>query len=170
MSQTIITGVFDDETMLLKALKKLRHHKVNIRNIYGPCADHDLLKEFTKESRLPYFSLLVGLFTVIGAFAAIYYMSVIDYPLRYGGKPVFSFPPMVVVLFLFTILVTGIVSTLAFLGRVQLFPGKPDTTIQPRSLDDRFYLVLDRNFNPEEIKQWLKEEGAGEILEKEIEE
>jgi hypothetical protein len=169
MSQTIITGVFDDESLLLKALKKLKSHKVNIKDIYGPCADHDLLKEFTKESRLPYLSVLVGLFTILGAFAAIYYMSVIDYPLRYGGKPVFSFPPMVVVLFLFTILVTGGISTFAFLGRVQLFPGKPDTTIHPRAADDRFYLVLDRNFNPEEIKQWLEESGAEEILEKEIE-
>lgn len=165
MTSKIITGIFNDESLLLQALKKLQSEGVNIKDIYGPSADHDLMKAFTKESLLPYISVLTGIFTVIGAFAFIYYVSVIDYPLMYGGKPIFSFPPMVVILFLLCILVTGGVTTFAFLGRVQLFPGKTAKLAGPRVLDDRFYLELDQNFNPEEIKGWLKELGAEEIIE-----
>jgi hypothetical protein len=170
MSSKTIIGVFDDESILLKTLRKLKSNGVNIKDIYGPCADHDLLKEFTRESRLPYVSVLTGLFTILATFAFIYYVSVIDYPLHYGGKPVFSFPPMVVILFLVCILVTGGVSTFAFLGREQMFPGKDSKLIDPRAANDRFFLVLDQNFNPEEIKEWLKESGADEIIEKDIDE
>lgn len=170
MNTKQITGVFEDEPVLLGSLKKLKANGVNIQDIYGPCADHDLIKAFTRESRLPYLSVLVGAFTILAAFAFIYYVAVIDYPLRYGGKPIFSFPPMVVALFLLCILVTGGFSTFAFLGRVQLFPGKEAAMPDPRAMDDRFYLVIGQNFNPEEIKDWLRETGAVEILEEDIEE
>lgn len=170
MSTKTIIGVFEDESILLKTLRTLKSNGVNIKDIYGPCADHDLLKEFTRESRLPYVSVLTGLFTILATFAFIYYVSVIDYPLQYGGKPVFSFPPMVVILFLVCILITGGVSTFAFLGREQMYPGKNPELIDPRAADDRFFLVLDQNFNPEEIKGWLKESGANEIIEKDNDE
>jgi len=168
MNNTHIIGVFGDESLLVQAMKKLKANGVNISDIYGPCADHGLISEFTPASRLPFLSVLTGIFTLLATFAFVYYVSVIDYPLHYGGKPVFSFPPMVVVMYLLCILITGGVSTFAFLGRVQLFPGKNPKLIDPRAADDRFFLVLDQNFNPEEIKEWLKESGAEEILEKEI--
>jgi hypothetical protein len=170
MNNTHIIGVFEDESLLVQAMKKLKSQGVNIKDVYGPSADHDLIKHFTRESRLPYFSVIIGLFTLITTFAFVYYVTVIDYPLHYGGKPVFSFPPMVVVMFLVCILVTGGLSTFAFLGRTQLFPGKKQTFIDPRAADDRFFLVLDKNYNPEEIKGWLTESGAEDILEKEIDE
>jgi hypothetical protein len=165
MSTKQIIGVFDDESVLFKATKKLKEKGVNIKDIYGPCADHDMIKTFTRESRLPYLSVLIGALTIILTFAFVYYVTVIDYPLRYGGKPLFSFPPMVIILFLVCILVTGGFTTLIFLGRVQLFPGKDPKLVHPRAAIDRFYIVLDRNFNPEEIKQWLNESGAEEIIE-----
>lgn len=168
MNNKQIIGVFEDESVLLGSLQKMKANGVNIEDIHGPCADHDLIRKFTTESRLPYLSVLIGTLTILATFAFIYYVTVIDYPLRYGGKPVFSFPPMVVAMFLVCILVTGGFSTLAFLGRAQLFPGKEARLPGPASMDNRFYLVIGQNFNPEEIKEWLKETGAGEIMEKDI--
>ena len=115
MSTKQIIGVFDDEAQVLKAAKKLKSHGVNIRDIYGPSADHDLIKNLTRESRLPYLSVVTGSITILLTFAFVYYVTVIDYPLHYGGKPVFSFPPMVVVMYLLCILVTGAFTTFSFL-------------------------------------------------------
>ncbi|TVR42166.1 MAG: DUF3341 domain-containing protein [Bacteroidia bacterium] len=168
MSNKHIIGVFDDDQKLLTAVKNLTQHKANIKDVYGPSTSHELIKAFTRESLLPFLAVLVAIGTIIGAFGFLYYTSVIDYPLRYGGKPLFSFPPMVVILFFLTILVVGGVSVIAFLGRTQLFPGKQPVMIDPRASDDRFYLVMDQNFNPEEIKLWIIEAGALEIVEKEI--
>ncbi len=169
MNTKHIIGVFENEDNLLKAIKHLKKQHANIKDVYGPATNHDLIKAFTRESLLPYLSVLIAIGTIIGAFGFLYYTSVIDYPLRYGGKPVFSFPPMVVILFLLTILVTGGLSVMAFLGRTQLFPGKEPVMIDPRASDDRFYLVMDQNFNPEEIKKWIADSGAEEVIEKEIE-
>ncbi len=168
MNTKHIIGVFDNEDNLLKAIKHLKQKRANIKDVYGPATNHDLIKAFTRESLLPYLSVLIAIGTIIGAFGFLYYTSVIDYPLRYGGKPLFSFPPMVVIIFLLTILVTGGLTVMAFLGRNQLFPGKEPVMIDPRASDDRFYLVMDQNFNPEEIKKWIADSGAEEIIEKEI--
>lgn len=168
MAQKNIVAKFRDELTLLKALKRLKEKKVNLIDVYGPFANHDILKLVTKESRLPYMAVLYGTIAIAATFSFIYYTSVIDYPLSYGGKPIFSFPPMVVIMFLVCILLTTILSVITFHGRTQIFPGKPNQIIDPAVTDDSFYLVLDQNFNTEEIKIWLQEDGADEITEKEI--
>ncbi len=165
MSTKQIIGVFDDESVLLKATERLKEKGVNISDIYGPCADHSLIKNLTRESRLPYISVVTGIFTLMLTFAFVYWVTVIDYPLNYGGKPVFSFPPMVIILFLVCILVTGAVTTFTFLGRAKLFPGKDPKLIHPRASIDRFYLVLEAGANYNEIKHWLKDWGAEEVTE-----
>ena len=169
MSTKQIIGVFDDEALLLKATQKLKSHGVNIRDIYGPSADHDLIKNLTRESKLPYLSVVTGILTILLTFAFVYYVTVIDYPLHYGGKPVFAFPSMVVVMYLLCILITGAFTTFSFLTSEKMFPGKAPRLVDPRAAIDRFYLVLERNFNPDEITEWLREEGAEEIIEKETE-
>ncbi len=168
MAYKHIIAKFKDETVLLKALTILQEHKVNLVDIYGPFATHDILKKFTRESKLPYAAIIYGLISITAIFGLMYYTSVIDYPINYGGKPYFSFPPMVVIMFLVTILGTTILSVLTFHGRSMVFPGKPTQTINPDVTDDTFYLVVDQNYNPEEIKVWLKESGADEVFEKEL--
>lgn len=168
MAQKNIVAKFKDESKLLVALDRLKEQKVNLIDVYGPYTNHDILKKVTRESRLPYLAVIYGVTALMLIFAFMYYTSVIDYPISYGGKPIFSFPPMVVIMFLFCILFTTIMSVLTFHGRTQIFPGKPSRPIDPSVTDDTFFLVLDQNYNPEEIKMWLKEDGAEEVTEKEI--
>jgi energy-coupling factor transporter transmembrane protein EcfT len=168
MARKNIIGKFKDEDKLLSALTKLKDNKVNLVDIYGPFANHALLKQLTRESRLPYMAIIYGIIGALSMFALIYYTAVIDYPINYGGKPYFSFPPMVVLMFLFTILVTTILLVFTFHGRSMVFPGKPAKIINTDVTDDTFYLVVGQNYNPEEIKVWLQETGADEIFEKEL--
>lgn len=168
MAYKHIIAKFKDETVLLKALTKMKEHKVNLLDIYGPYATHDILKKFTRESKLPYAAIIYGLISMAGIFGLMYYTSVIDYPINYGGKPYFSFPPMVVIMFLVTILGTTILSVLSFHGRSMVFPGKPTQIINPDVTDDTFYMVVAQNYNPDEIKVWLQESGADEVFEKEL--
>ncbi len=163
-----IIGVFEDEQLVVSALKKLQQQRVEVKDIYGPCADHDLLKTFTKESRIPYAALAFAIFAIIATFSFIYYTSVIDYPLRYGGKPLFSFPPMVVIIFLATILITSILSVLTLLGRIQIFPGKPANILDPGQLDDRFTMLVEDKGDSKNIRSILEESGATEVREQEL--
>ncbi len=168
MAEKNIVARFKDEQKLEKALDKLKEHKVNLLDIYGPFATHSILKKFTKPSKLPYAAVAFGFIAIVTMFSFLYYTTVIDYPIVYGGKPIFSFPPMVVLMYLFTILLTTILVTLTFHGRALIFPGKPTSIIDKSVTDDNFFLVLDQNYNPEEIKKWLEESGADEITEKEL--
>jgi hypothetical protein len=168
MAYKHIIAKFKDEAVLLKALTKMQQEKVNLVDIYGPFATHDILKKFTRESKLPYAAIIYGLLSVTAIFGLMYYTSVIDYPINYGGKPYFSFPPMVVIMFLVTILGTTVLSVLTFHGRTMVFPGNPTKIIDTDVTDDTFYMVVDQNYNPEEIKVWLQESGADEVFEKEL--
>jgi hypothetical protein len=162
-----IIARFREETDLLKAIRQLKSDKILIRDVYGPFATHDILKEVTRESRLPYAAVIYGAMALLGTFSFIYYTSVIDYPIIYGGKPPFSFPPMVVIMFLVCILATTILSVLTFHGRTFIFPGKPLQIIDPSVTDDRFFLVIDQDIS-EQTKEMLKKAGADEVMEKEF--
>jgi hypothetical protein len=168
MASKKIVAKFGDESALLKAILALKAKEVSIVDAYGPFATHDILKHITKESRLPYMSVFYGTMAVILTFAFIYYTSVIDYPIVYSGKPPFSFPPMVVIMFLACILLTTILTVLTFHGRTFIFPGKPANIIAPTVTDDTFFLVVEKGENQDQLKNWLTQEGAEEITEKEF--
>jgi hypothetical protein len=168
MASTKIVARFREETELLKAIRQLKEDKVPILDVYGPFATHGILKEITTESRLPYAAVFYGAMALILTFSFIYYTSVIDYPIVYGGKPVFSFPPMVVIMFLVTILTTTILSVLTFHGRTFIFPGKPTRIIDPLVTDNTFYLVINKDSISDEVKQMLEKSGADEISEREL--
>jgi hypothetical protein len=164
MSKRTIIGIFDDEDQVINTIRMLNERKIRIRDVYGPFASHDIITAVTRPSRLPHLSFLFGAGTVFGTFAFLYYTSVIDYPLNYGGKPVFSFPPMVVIMYLATILITGTLSVLTFLGISGLYPGKKARMPGIGAMDDKFFLVIDDNdANATAAEVVLTDHGALEI-------
>jgi hypothetical protein len=169
MKNKHIIGIFDDETNVVKALKAFKEQKVEVRDIYGPCADHDILKYHTRPSRIPHLTFVFGIMAIVLTFAFIYYVSVIDYPIMYGGKPIFSFPPMVVLMYLMTILTAGMLTAVTMLARTKLFPGKEAKMPAPRILDDQFAMLIESDGDVENVKKVLTESGATEINEKDVE-
>lgn len=165
MKSNQIIGVFDDEEKIVDALKKLDAAGIHPDDIYGPFADHHILKKFTRPSRIPHLAFLYGLTAVIGTFAFVYWVSVIDYPIQYGGKPIFSFPPMLVLMYLMMILTTGTLSVFTLLFRTKLFPGKPASKLYGRALDDQFIMLFTKPASAEQIIRILHDAGATEIKE-----
>jgi len=165
MKKHHIIGIFEDEANVVKALKVFNEQRIEVKDIFGPCANHDILKHLTKKSRIPHLSFLYGVMAIILTFAFLYYTSVIDYPIRYGGKPLFSFPPMVVLIYLMTILTVSTLTVFTLLGVIKYFPGKQANIIDPRVLDDHFAMLIEKPVDPEKIKTVLKESGAKEIRE-----
>jgi len=164
-----IVGIFDDEAKVVKALKTLKDQKVDIHDIYGPCADHDILKYLTKRTRIPHLAFFYGVMAIVLTFSFVYWVSVIDYPIRYGGKPLFSFPPMVVLMYLMTILTTATLSVFTLLARIKYYPGKAAKIIIPRVLDDQFAMLIQKPADADKVKAVLKESGAMEIREEDVE-
>lgn len=168
MEKKIIYAVFDDEEKVVLALNSLKENHLEVNDVYGPFADHDILKKATRPSPIPNMGFVYGMMTIVGAFGFIYWTSVINYPLVYGGKPIFSFPPMVVLLFLITILGTSTLSVFTFLGITFTFPGKKAHLPHPAVNDDHFVVETAALEDTETAKRLFTENGALECREETI--
>ncbi len=165
-----IIAVFDSDREMVKAIGSLQENNIPVRDAYTPFPVHDVLKLLGRESRLPYFSVVAGAGTIILVLAFLYFTAVIDYPVKYGGKPYFALPSFVVIIFLLTILLTFISTVIVFQARTGLFPGKEAEVPFPGSTDDKFILALGGNDGfSDEMRSLasgiLKENGALEIIE-----
>ncbi len=137
-----LIAVFDNDRDLVKAIGTLKENNIPVKDVWTPFPVHDVLKMLGRESRLPYFSVVAGVGAVIMTFAFLYYTAVIDYPIRYGGKPYFAFPSFVVIIFLLTILLTFISTVIVFQVRTGLFPGKEAEVPVTGTTDDKFVISV----------------------------
>ena len=171
MKQKEIIAVFDSDQKLVDAITRLKEKNIPVRDAYTPFPVHDVLKLLGRETRLPYFSVFAGALTIILGFIFLYYVAVIDYPINFGGKPYFSLPSFVVIIYLLTILLTFISTVVVFQVRTGLYPGKEAVEVPPGSTDDKFIVSVgeEAGLSDETItlaNSILNEIGALEIIEK----
>lgn len=125
-----------------------------------------------KWSPLGYFALIFGLTgTSIGLFLTYWTMSV-DYPMIIGGKPSFSLPAFIPILFELTVLLASVGTALAMLFVLFKFPNNRhplhDTDYMKEVSVDKSGIVIesrDKLFNRDEIVELFNSIGAEKILE-----
>lgn len=171
MNKTRIVGVFDEENSLLAAVNEVKKEGIEINEIYTPYPMHEVIEAMGKKTRFTTAAFLYGFFGASGVLAFLYYTSVIDWPVNYGGKPTNAFPSFIVVTIILTILTVTIASLFTFSARAAIFPGKVYDQPDERSTDDKFVIVFDKPGvvgNVEKLNAILKEKGALEVYEKEL--
>lgn len=108
---------------------------------------------------------LIGAAAVTGtilAFAMQYWISVVDYPLNVGGKPLASWPAWIIVAFEMTILFAGLGCLLFMLGANKLpQPYHPVFNVPrfERASQDRFFLCIEADdpmFDEVAVRQFLE--------------
>lgn len=140
-----ITGYFEDETDLLKAIDELKKKEVKIHDVQSPFPVHGLDEKLKlKKSRIPTIGFLFG---AIGAIAAFGFQAWTfhDYPLNIGGKPLLSVPSFIPVTFEVTVLFAAFGMAFYFFFRSKLGFGAENVVFDPRATDDHFVVVLDAN-------------------------
>jgi hypothetical protein len=142
MSKKQIIGFFDDEEKLLDAVRKIKENSLTIEEIYMPYPVHEALAAVGRKSRLGTAAYFLGVIGVISVLGFLYYTSVIDWPIDYGGKPFNSFPSFIVVTIVLTIFTITIGSLFLCSVRAKLFPGKKEKQVDLRISDDRFAMVM----------------------------
>lgn len=167
-------GIFDDEEKLIGSLKNLVEKGIRIHEVYTPYPIHDVLKILKRKSLLPTAGLIYGLTGAAAVLAFLYYTSVIDWPIVYGGKPFNSFPSFIIITIVLTIFIVTITSLGTFSARSKLVPGNTNPIFDERATDDKFIIVLAaeeiESENFKEASKWLKSDGAIEVVEKSFEE
>ncbi len=170
--RTNILGVYDDEHDLLHAVDKLQEGGIKVKDVFSPIPLHHIWDKLKQTTLLPYATFVYGAIGAIGSFALLYWTSVISYPLKFGGKPLNTLS-FIIIMFVLTILVGTVFTALTFFIRQKLYPGKKSVMPDPRTVDDKFVIVVETNDGMDndelkKIKSILTDTGAVEVNESDV--
>lgn len=120
MSEPEIYGLvaeFDDPTALVEAARQVKKLGYRRFEAYTPYAIKDLDEIVPGWNLVPPVVLLGGFAGAATAWAMQYYIAAIDYPINVGGRPLYSWPAFIPILFEMTVLFAGCA---AFFGTLAL--------------------------------------------------
>lgn len=165
-----IVGLFDDDEVLLKAVKAIRRAGVKIHDVLTPYPVHGLDGALgLKETRLHTVGFIAGALGGMSMLAFIIWINVVDYPINFGGKPFLSLPSYVPITFEVTVLSASVIMVIAFFARCGFSLIKEPMIFDERTTDDKFAMIFSENeVEAGKVKELLKENGAIEVKEKEF--
>jgi len=165
-----ILGLYDDEDVLLKAVKKVRGKGVNIHEVFTPFPVHGLEHALGyKRSRMPVVAFLFGTLGTSLALTMQIGMMAVDWPMIIGGKNFLPLPSFVPVTFELTVLLASFGMTFTFLVTRGLKPWAKPKIFDLRATDDRHVMAIDLDENEIEkvqISEILESSGAAEVKDK----
>lgn len=172
MSNKVVYGIYDDEEVLLTAVKEIRSKDIDIKEVYSPFPIHGLDHALgLKRTRLAIAAFFYGALGCIFAFAMTYYIMILDWPMNIGGKPSFAYylnmPAFVPILFEMTVFFAAHLMVITYFFRSKLFPGQTASNPDVRTTDDKFLIEIEFD-NDKSISDLMKKTGASEITVKEL--
>lgn len=169
-----ILAEFSSAHDIYEACKKVRDAGYKNWDACTPFAVHGLDKAMgLPKSKLPWMVLAAGLSGGILSTLFVVWVSLIDYPLNIGGKPMLSIPAFIPVIYEVTILFSALTAVFGmfFLNRLPtLYHPLFGSKSFERVTDDKFFIVIetqDPQFELVKTRKLLEESGAVslEILE-----
>jgi hypothetical protein len=169
MASKVIHAIYNDDDILMHAVKETRAAHYHIEEVYTPFPVHGLDKVMGLEpTRIAITSFMYG---VVGLAVAIMMMNFImieDWPQDIGGKPSFSYienmPAFVPIMFEMTVFFAAHLMVITFYMRSKLWPFKKAENPDVRTTDDHFLMAVDAgNHDVEKMSKFLKDTGAVEI-------
>ena len=174
-----VLGFFDDPQSLIDAMSKVREANYQGFDAFTPYPVHGLdAAQGLKRSPLPYVTFIFGATGFLCALALQYWTSAVDWPLNVGGKPFFSWPAFVPVMFELTVLFGGL-ATVAGMLALNRLPNVTKKSFDPSLTNNRFAILIEApakaedeirsaksNFKPfgeGKATEFLKKAGAVEV-------
>ena len=164
-------GGFDDPRALIQAARDVRRAGYTQMEAYSPFPIHGLARAVGfRRSHLPLLVLAGGLLGCFGGFAMQYWITVIEYPLIVGGRPLNSWPAFMPVTFETTVLAAALSAVLGMLALNGLpRPNHPLFAIpqfDSASRDGLFLFVLTRDpkFDAAAVRKLMAAIGAKEVI------
>lgn len=168
MSDKVIHAVYNDDDVLMDAVKQTREAHHHIEEVYTPFPVHGLDKAMGLEpTRLAITSFLYGLVGLSVAVWMMNYIMISDWPQDIGGKPSFSFienmPSFVPIMFELTVFFAAHLMVITFYMRSKLWPFKEAENPDVRTTDDHFIMEVPVSGNTEELVSFFEGTGAVEV-------
>ena len=168
MSHKIIQAIFDDDDVLMKAVKEVRASGNHIEEVFTPFPVHGLDKAMgLAPTRLAITAFIYGLTGLAFAVWMMNYMMISDWPQNIGGKPSFSYaenmPAFVPIMFELTVFFAAHLMVITFYMRSKIWPFQKASNPDPRTTDDKFLMEVVVDGNESDLTSLLKNNGATEI-------
>ena len=165
-----LVGLFDDSTTLVKAARAVRDAGFEKWDCHTPYPVHGLDGAMgVKRSPIPFICLASGFAGVGVALLMQWWMSAVDYPVRIGGKPLFSWPAFVPIVFELFVLLAAMATTGAVLYFCRLLRWHSplhDSGLMHHVTSTRFAVVLeaeDAKYSEASAKELLEQAGCTDI-------
>jgi hypothetical protein len=163
---------FDRPEALLEAAHRTFAEGYRRMDAYSPFPIDGLAESIGfHKTRIPLIVLIGGLVGCVGGFYLQYWVSVIDYPLNIGGRPLNSWPAFIPVTFEMTILFAALSAVLGLLALNGLpMPYHPVFNVERFQLAtrNRFFLCVeatDPKFDYEATRRFLESVGSHGVYE-----
>lgn len=161
----ILFGLYDDEQILLEAVKEATEDHLDIMDVYSPFPVHGLDPLLgLAESRLHIVGFIFGCIGALTAFLGMSWMFTKDWPLIIGGKPYWSVPAFIPITFELTVLFASIGMVVVFYAVNGLSPRSQTEVLHPRITDDKFAIAFDTSLSTNEeisrLETFFERSGA----------
>ncbi len=168
MSFKVIQAMYNDDDILMSAVKEVRAAHLHIEEVYTPFPVHGLDKAMgLAPTKIAITAFMYGLLGLAFSIWMMNYMMIDDWPQDIGGKPSFSYvynmPAFVPIMFEMTVFFAAHLMVITFYMRSKLWPFKKAENPDPRTTDDMFVMEIPVDGNEKELTSFLKETGAVEI-------
>jgi len=166
-SGKFLVGIYDDDDVVLKAVKDVKEAGVRIHDVYSPFPIHGLdIALGHPRTRLGIAAFLFGLSGTLTALALTYYTEGFDWPMIVGGKDSHSPVIYIPIIFELTVLFCALGMVATFLISNGLGPTVKPLMYDLRTTDNKFAMAIDlskNNIVEGDIEQILKKSGAAEV-------
>ena len=168
MSNKVIQAMYNDDDILMDAVKEVRAANYHIEEVYTPFPVHGLDKAMgLKGTRIAITAFMYGCVGLVFSVWMMNYMMIEQWPQDIGGKPSFSFiqnmPAFVPVMFEMTVFFAAHLMVITFYMRSRLWPFKEAENPDPRTTDDMFVMEVIIDGNEDELIAFLEKTGTVEI-------
>ena len=168
MINEVLHVLYDDDDVLMKAVKDIRKKKHHIEEVYTPFPVHGLDKALGLEgTKIAITAFIYGFIGLIVSILMMNYIMIQDWPQDIGGKPSFSYlqnmPAFVPIMFELTVFFAAHLMVITFYMRSKLWPFKKAENPNPLTTDDKFLMEILINNNKKDLIKLVKETGAIEV-------
>jgi|TARA_B110000438_G_C15672238_1_gene588659 hypothetical protein len=168
MGNEVLHILYDDDDVLMKAVKDIRKKKYHIEEVYTPFPVHGLDKALGLEgTKLAITAFIYGFIGLIVSILMMNYIMIQDWPQDIGGKPSFSYlqnmPAFVPIMFELTVYFAAHLMVFTFYMRSKLWPFKKAENPNPLTTDDKFLIEILIDNNKKDLINFVKTTGAIEV-------
>jgi hypothetical protein len=164
----VLFGLYNDEEELVSAIHKAQKQHLEIMDVYSPFPIHGMDKVLDlEESRLHIVGFVFGMLGTLTAFLGMTWIFTSEWPTIFGGKPYFSLPAFIPIIFELTVLFSGIGMTVVFYIVCGMGFGVNNPILDERITDDKFCLAFQTNGmsvdEKDDLKGFFQHTGAAEV-------